>query len=94
MKTFSKGSGILVAVITSFILFIGLVASTDLYLSKLTVDLLYSWGLITVWGHSIFGFILFLLLILPSYFFWLGVIVVSYSFACEKFNIPLKYSIL
>ena len=93
MKQFVKGLGILTIILIAFSIFTILVAATDLYLSMLIIDLLYSWGLITAFGHQIFNITLSLLLILPSYFFWLCAIAFSYSFACEKFNVPLKYSI-
>lgn len=93
IKNFSKGLMVCTVILVAVFIFTSLVAATDFYLSNVIVDFLYSWNLITVFGHSLFGFILSLLLILPSYFFWLAVLVLSYSFICEKFNVPLKYSI-
>lgn len=93
IKNFSKVFMVGVLSLAAFIAFTGLVAATDSFFSGMVVNLLYSFGLITVLGHSIFGTIIALLLILPSYFFWLGAFVISYSFVCDKFNVPLKYSI-
>ncbi len=93
MKNLLKSLGIGIAILTAFIIFTSLVAATDFYLSKVIVDLLYAWGLITALGHSFFGFVISLLLILPSYFFWLCAITLSYSFICDKLNVPIRYSI-
>lgn len=91
ITNFSKGFMVCAVVLTAFVAFTSLVAASDFYLSKVIVDLLYSWGLITFFGYSVLGFTISLLLILPCYFFWLAALVVSYSFACEKLNVPFKY---
>ncbi len=93
IKKFSKGLMVGIGIFIAFTAFVSLVAATDLYLSTAIVDLLSWFGLITILGYSVFGFIIMLLLIVPLYFFWLIVLVLSYSFICERFNIPLKYSI-